>query len=180
MKLNGLLAAAGLLSLAASAAASPSATKSGGKPNIVMVLADDLGIECLSAYGGTSHRTPNIDRLAAQGIRFTHCFSNPYCSPSRASLLTGRYPFKNGLTDVLSSQKQADIYLHPSQPSYARQLKEAGYATGLAGKWHVSLLHKHNTIREFGFDEYQVWQIFDAAETSGPGTGPRTSIATAA
>lgn len=131
------------------------------KPNIVIILADDLGIECLKAYGGLSHKTPNIDRLAGEGMRFTHCFSNPYCSPSRATLLTGRYPFKNGLKTVLHSRSQEETYLRPDQPSFARQLKQAGYATGLAGKWHVSLLHKHNTIRAFGFDQYQSWQIFD-------------------
>jgi arylsulfatase A-like enzyme len=131
------------------------------RPNIVIILADDLGIECLSSYGGKSHKTPNIDRLAGEGMRFTHCFSNPYCSPSRATLLTGRYPFKNGLKTVLHSRRQEEIHLHPDQPSFARQLKQAGYATGLAGKWHVSLLHKHNTLRAFGFDQYQSWQIFD-------------------
>ncbi len=130
-------------------------------PNIVFILADDLGIECLSAYGGTSHKTPNIDRLATQGMKFENCFSNPFCSPSRASLLTGRYPFKNGLKEVLHSRTQEDIYLSPEQPSFARQLKSAGYATAIVGKWHVSLLHKHNTIPDFGFDQYQVWQIFD-------------------
>lgn len=131
------------------------------KPNIVIILADDLGIECLKPYGGISHKTPNIDQLTSQGMRFTRCFSNPYCSPSRASLLTGRYPFKNGLKTVLHSRAQENLYLHPDQPSFARQLKQAGYATGLAGKWHVSLLNKHNTIRAFGFDQYQSWQIFD-------------------
>ncbi len=138
------------------AAAAPSP-----KPNIVVILADDLGVECLSLYGGKSHQTPNIDRLGAEGMRFTQCFSNPFCSPSRASLLTGRYPFKNGLTTVLHSLRQEDIYLHPDQPSFARQLKQVGYTTGLAGKWHVSLLHRHNTINEFGFDQYQSWKIFD-------------------
>jgi arylsulfatase A len=131
------------------------------RPNLVVILADDLGIECLTTYGGKSHATPNIDKLRAQGMRFSHCFSNPFCSPSRASLLTGRYPFKNGLKEVLHSKRQEDTYLSPEQPSFPRQLKSAGYATAIAGKWHVSLLHKHNTITEFGFDEYQVWQIFD-------------------
>lgn len=131
------------------------------KPNVVFILADDLGVECLSAYGGTSHRTPHIDRLAKEGMRFSHCFSNPYCSPSRAQLLTGRYPFQNGLKVVLHSKKQEDIYLKPSQPSFPRQLKQHGYATQIVGKWHVSLEHKHNTIREFGFDHYQTWCIFD-------------------
>ena len=131
------------------------------KPNIVLILADDLGIECLSAYGGTSLRTPHIDKLASQGMKFTRCFSNPYCSPSRASLLTGRYPFQNGLKTVLDTKAKENVYLHPDQPSFARQLKQAGYATELVGKWHVSLEHKHNTINEFGFDQYQTWRIFD-------------------
>jgi arylsulfatase A len=74
---------------------SPAAVET--RPNLIVILADDLGIECLTSYGGKSHQTPNIDRLRAQGMQFSHCFSNPFCSPSRASLLTGRYPFKNGL-----------------------------------------------------------------------------------
>ncbi len=130
-------------------------------PNVLLILADDLGVECLSAYGGTSHQTPSIDRLVKEGMRFTHCFSNPLCSPSRAQLLTGRYPFQNGLKVVLHSQSQENIYLRPSQPSVVRQLKQHGYATQLVGKWHVSLEHKHDTIREFGFDHSQTWQIFD-------------------
>jgi arylsulfatase A-like enzyme len=131
------------------------------RPNVVLILADDMGIECLKAYGGKSHVTPNIDRLASEGMRFSHCFSNPLCSPSRATLLTGRYPFRNGLKVVLHSKSQENLYLHPSQPSFARQLKQYGYATQLVGKWHVSLEHKHNTINQFGFDHYQTWQIFD-------------------
>ena len=131
------------------------------KPNIVLILADDLGVECLSAYGGTSHQTPNLDRIAKEGMRFTNCFSNPLCSPSRGQLLTGRYPFQNGLKVVLHSKNQENIFLPPSQPSFPRQLKQHGYATQIVGKWHVSLEHKHNTIREFGFDHYQTWCIFD-------------------
>jgi arylsulfatase A-like enzyme len=132
------------------------------KPNIVLILADDIGVECLSAYGGTLHKTPNIDRIAKEGMRFTRCFSNPFCSPSRAQLLTGRYPFQNGLKVVLHSKSQENLYLHPTQPSFVRQLKQHGYATQIVGKWHVSLEHKHNTIQEFGFDHYQTWSIFDA------------------
>lgn len=131
------------------------------KPNVVIILADDLGVECLSSYGGTSLKTPNIDKLASQGMRFTRCFSNPFCSPSRASLLTGRYPFKNGLTTVLDTKAKEDVFLHPDQPSFSRQLKQAGYATELAGKWHLSLEHKHDTINELGFDQSQTWRIFD-------------------
>jgi arylsulfatase A len=128
---------------------------------VLLILADDLGVECLSSYGGISHKTPNLDRLATEGMRFTHCFSNPFCSPSRAQLLTGRYPFQNGLKVVLHSKSQENIYLRPTQPSFARQLKQHGYATQIVGKWHVSLEHKHNTIQQFGFDHYQTWSIFD-------------------
>lgn len=132
-------------------------------PNVVLILADDLGVECLSSYGGTSLKTPHLDRLATQSMRFTRCFSNPYCSPSRATLLTGRYPFKNGLKTVLDTRAKEDVYLHPDQPSFARQLQQAGYATGLVGKWHVALEHKHNTLNELGIDQYQTWRIFDDA-----------------
>lgn len=131
------------------------------KPNVLLILADDLGVECLSAYGGTSHRTPHLDRLAKDGMRFTRCFSNPYCSPSRGTLLTGRYPFQNGLKVVLHSKSQENLYLRPTQPCFVRQLKQHGYTTQIVGKWHVSLEHKHNTIQDFGFDHYQTWSIFD-------------------
>ena len=142
-------------------AADKSTRQTQGKPNVVVILADDLGIECLSSYGGRGHKTPNIDKLAADGMRFTHAFSNPLCSPSRASLLTGRYPFKNGMKVVIYDlQRHSNTYLKTSQPSFARQLKRAGYATAIAGKWQLSFLHQRNTIADFGFDQYQCWQIF--------------------
>lgn len=131
-------------------------------PNVVMILADDLGIECLSAYGGRSHQTPHIDTLADQGMRFTRCFSNPTCSPSRATLLTGRYSCQHGVKQVIWREKEhADLYLRTSHPSFARQLQASGYATAIAGKWQLSFLHQRNTIRDLGFDTYQCWQIYD-------------------
>jgi arylsulfatase A len=131
------------------------------RPNFVVVLADDLGIECLSTYGGTAHDTPHLDKLAAQGMRFSHCFSNPLCSPSRATLLTGRYPLKNGLKIVIfDADRHAETYLRTDQPSFTRQLKKVGYTTAIAGKWQLSFLHERNTINDFGFDQYQCWQIF--------------------
>ena len=74
---------------------SNSAKPSQHKPNIVLVFADDLGIEALNAYGGHGIKTPHLDRLAKDGMLFTHCFANPACSPSRAELLTGTYPIHN-------------------------------------------------------------------------------------
>src|SRR5689334_8009614 len=65
------------------------------QPNILFILADDLGMECLSSYGGTSYSTPNLDQLAKSGLRFTRCYSNPLCSPSRVALMTGQYNYRN-------------------------------------------------------------------------------------
>ena len=96
-------------------------------------------------------------------MRFTHCISNPYCSPSRATLLTGRYAFQNGIEYVLFDPKRhARIHMDPAQPSFARQLKQAGYATAIAGKWQLGFLATDNHIPAFGFDTYQCWQILDA------------------
>lgn len=130
-------------------------------PNVVVIVADDLGLEGVQSYGGLSYKTPNIDALAAQGIRFTHCFSNPLCSPSRAQLLTGRYPFRNGITRVIYQPENHREFLDPTQEtSFATLLKKAGYATAIAGKWQVSFLHERDTLNAHGFDEYQMWQIF--------------------
>tara|TARA_R110002096_G_scaffold233764_1_gene423883 strand:+ start:2203 stop:3546 length:1344 start_codon:yes stop_codon:yes gene_type:complete len=133
------------------------------KPNIVVIVADDLGIECLSAYGGKSYTTPNLDKLATQGMRFTHAFSNPLCSPSRATLLTGRYNFLNGVPIVIfNPEKHSETFLHTDQPSFPRHLKKAGYRTAIAGKWQLSFLDLKNEVSDFGFDEYQLWQLFGA------------------
>jgi len=131
------------------------------KPNIILILADDLGIESLKTYGGHSTITPNIDKLAEEGMLFTHCFANPKCTPSRAELLSGTYPGITGLTRVLThfSDKQ---FLDPLKfNSFANQLKEAGYATAVAGKWNISWLEKDNTVKALGFDEHCLWQMYD-------------------
>jgi arylsulfatase A len=83
------------------------------KPNIVLVFADDLGIEALNAYGGHGIKTPHLDRLAKEGMLFTHCFANPACSPSRAELLTGTYPVHNGIQHVLGKWEYKRSHSHP-------------------------------------------------------------------
>jgi arylsulfatase A len=146
-----------LLSFSLLQARSPS---SGNTPNILLLLADDLGLECVGAYGGKSYKTPEIDRLAIEGMRFTHCFSNPLCSPSRAQLLTGRYPLHNGIRRVIYDARRHREFLDPRrETSFANLLQDAGYATAMAGKWQVSFLFERDTVRDFGFDEYQCWKI---------------------
>ena len=130
-------------------------------PNIILVLADDLGIEALSAYGGHGVQTPNLDKLASYGMLFTHCFANPACSPSRAEIMTGTYPGFTGLQRVLTWWTD-DFYLDPKQfNSFANQLKKVGYATAIAGKWNVSWLERNDTVQALGFDEHCLWQMYD-------------------
>jgi arylsulfatase A len=119
------------------------------RPNIVLILADDVGREVLGCYGGTSYATPNIDRLAASGSRFVHAYTMPVCHPTRICLLTGQYPFRLG---------------HPQWGTFpplvekrtlANVLKQAGYATAIAGKWQLALLKNDlEQPHRMGFDDY--------------------------
>ncbi len=107
-------------------------------PNIVLIYADDLGYGDVSCYGATRITTPNIDRLAGQGLRFTnaHCTSST-CTPSRYSLLTGEYAWRRSGTGVLTGDAPAII--NPGRTTIASVLKNAGYTTGVVGKWHLGL-----------------------------------------
>ncbi|TWT38525.1 sulfatase-like hydrolase/transferase [Blastopirellula retiformator] len=143
------------------------------RPNIVLFLADDLGIECVESYGGISYKTPNIDRLAKSGMRFTHCFADPYCSPSRAQLLTGRYPLHNGIPRVIYLPDRHREFLDPAkETSLAKLLQASGYATAMAGKWQLSFLEERDTIAAHGFDEYQAWQIFNGGQKTSRYANP--------
>lgn len=127
-------------------------------PNVILILVDDLGIDCLSAYGGTSYATPNIDALAAGGMRFEYAYCTPVCTPTRVELLTGLYPFRTGW-DVGEWQKPAgERMLDPELPSIARVMKAAGYATAVAGKWQLARFHEApDHPARLGFDEHCLW-----------------------
>jgi arylsulfatase A len=138
-----LISAAGLIPAAGLAALAP--------PNIIIILCDDLGYGDLSCYGG-ANRTPNIDRMAAEGMRFTqHLSANPVCSPSRAALLTGRYPTRVGVPIVL--RPTATTGLPDSETTLAQTLKTRGYSTYCVGKWHLGHLPQYLPRRR-GFDGY--------------------------
>lgn len=140
----------GLLTLAVALcpAVSGSAAEAGRPPNIVLILADDMGYECLGAYGGTSYKTPHLDKLAAGGMRFDYCFSQPLCTPSRVELMTGLYNQRNYVRFA---------YLDPKAVTFAHLLKKAGYATGIAGKWQLE--NGFGGPKQFGFDEHFLWQL---------------------
>jgi arylsulfatase A-like enzyme len=129
------------------------------RPNIIIILADDLGYGDLSCYGATKVKTPNIDHLAAGGLRFTDAHSSSAtCTPSRYALLTGEYPWRKKGTDILPGD--ASLIIPPGTTTIASLLKSAGYTTGVVGKWHLGLgdgnIDWNTEIkpgpRELGFD----------------------------
>ena len=117
------------------------------KPNIILIMADDFGYECVTANGGQSYQTPNLDRLAASGMRFEQCHVQPLCTPTRVQLMTGRYNVRNYLNFGT---------LVRTETTFGHLLKKADYATGICGKWQLG--REPDAPQHFGFDESLLWQ----------------------
>ena len=138
-----------MIGLAMASVAAPSgllaSARSGRRPNFVFILIDDMGWCDLGCYDSTFYETPNIDKLAEDGMRFTDAYAAcPVCSPTRASIMTGKYPARLNLTDYLVGRRRGKLipaeYIHQmplEEITIAEALKEAGYATGFVGKWHL-------------------------------------------
>jgi arylsulfatase A len=130
------------------------------RPNIILILGDDLGARELACYGNQNHRTPNLDRMAAEGVRFETFYAMPLCTPTRVCLMTGQYGFHNGFLGMqdpafkpLKSSPQAEIGNHFT---HADLMRSRGYTTAQVGKWQLS--GKLPTlVRDAGFDEYCMW-----------------------
>ncbi|MBI5767202.1 MAG: sulfatase-like hydrolase/transferase [Verrucomicrobia bacterium] len=144
MKRTLLSLVAALLTAGSAVAASVS------RPNIVLILADDLGLDGVSCYGADVRKTPNIDKLAAGGVRFETCYASPLCGPTRCLLNTGRYAFRTGGITNMSWRPGGPGAKSADERPVARVLKEAGYATGMAGKWR----QVGETPKDWGYDEY--------------------------
>lgn len=149
------------------------AAKSKARPNIVVVFVDDMGWGDLSCFGNKAVETENIDRLAAEGIRFEQFYVNsPICSPSRVAISTGQYPQRWRITSYLSNRQHNDArgvaqWLDPKAPMLARMLHDSGYATGHFGKWHMG------GQRDVGDAPLITKYGFDASLTNFEGLGPR-------
>lgn len=136
--------------------------KSTNRPNIIVIMADDLGYETITANGGNSYNTPNIDQMAAEGIRFNHCYAQPLCTPSRVKLMTGIYNVRNYVKFGI---------LDTSQTTFGHIFQKAGYATCIVGKWQLG--KDPMSPRWAGFDEHCLWQV-RKGRTGGKGNSRDT------
>lgn len=123
------------------------------RPNVVLIITDDVGYGDFGAYGATDIRTPHVDRLAREGVKLTDFYAAPVCTPTRASLITGRYQQRVGLEEALPSAGPRDRGLLPTGRSLPELLKTNGYATGLIGKWHLGWKPEFGP-NEHGFDYF--------------------------
>lgn len=129
-------------------------------PNVVLIMADDMGYECLGVNGSLSYETPRLDELAAKGLRFTNAYSTPLCTPSRVQIMTGRY-------NVFNYEEFG--YLNPDLPTFGHLMQDAGYTTLIAGKWQLNgISHGPDKFAGWndalrpgaaGFDEWSLWQV---------------------
>ncbi|WP_298369662.1 sulfatase-like hydrolase/transferase [uncultured Lutibacter sp.] len=127
------------------------------KPNIILIMADDVSWNCFGTYGAQDYKTPNIDALASTGVQFNHCYSMPICTPSRVKIMTGQYNFRNYTHFG---------YLNPKDKTFGHLMKDAGYKTAIAGKWQLNGLYNNlpgsldkTRPQKAGFDESCLWQV---------------------
>ena len=142
------------------------------RPNIIFIYVDDMGYEALGSYGALNFSTPNLDKMAKEGLRFSRAYTSPYCTPSRVSMHTGLYARSHGYTGILpvhlGTKKFVDF---KKMPTYAQQLRGAGYRTVLTGKWQLATLEEHpNHPTQAGYDNWCLWQIWKTNKNSSEGS----------
>jgi arylsulfatase A len=144
------------MALAAATAGGMNVTVSAkdARPNIILIMTDDMGIESVGAYGCESIQTPRLDQMAKDGLLFTHAHSAPLCTPSRVQIMTGKYNHRNYVD--FGTLRMGEV-------TFANLLKEAGYSTAIAGKWQLG--GEAQTVRDFGFDRFCLWYIADGRDS---------------
>ena len=154
------LSALALLGLLISCKPASTARNAEQQPNIILIMADDLGYETIGVNGGSSYQTPEIDQLASNGMRFEHCYAQPLCTPSRVQLMTGIYNVRNYVRFGLLEQ---------SQTTFGHLFQKAGYATCIIGKWQLG--KDPASPQHAGFDTHCLWQVSEGrADSTGRDT----------
>ena len=145
---------------------------SAAKPNILFIMVDDLGKDWISCYGADDIETPHIDRLAKGGLKFHNAWSMPQCTPTRATLLTGQYPWRTGWVNHWDVPRWGVGYFDWAKyNSFAKVMKTAGYATAIAGKWQINDFRlQPDALKKHGFDDWAVWTGY---ETGNPPSNER-------
>lgn len=150
------------------------AAKQGIRPNILFIMVDDLGKEWISCYGAGDIKTPNIDALAKTGMRFENAYSMPQCTPSRVTLLTGRYPWRTGWVNHWDVPRWGVGYFDwklRQNMTFAKVLKNAGYVTAAVGKWQINDFRvTPDAMKKHGFDDWGMWTGY---ETGNPPSAER-------
>jgi arylsulfatase A len=157
---HSLLSAFALLGLLGSCNPADNRKTSDQRPNVIVIMADDLGYETIGANGGSSYHTPEIDRLASNGMRFEHCYAQPLCTPSRVQLMTGIYNVRNYVRFGLLEKRQT---------TFGHLFQRAGYATCIIGKWQLG--KDPDSPQDAGFDTHCLWQVGEGrADSTGRDT----------
>lgn len=141
------------------------AQKQQQRPNFIFIMVDDLGKEWISSYGASEITTPNIDHLAGTGIKFNNAYSMPQCTPSRIALITGQYPYTNGWVNHYDVPRWGlgVNFDTDKNPSFAKELQQAGYKTCIAGKWQINDFRlEPNAMKNAGFDEFCMWTGYES------------------
>lgn len=142
------------------------------RPNVIVIMADDIGAEGLGCYGSTIYTTPHLDRMAAEGIRFNNAYATPLCTPTRVMIMSGLYPNRTGYRALIG--KGEGIRLSPEIRTFAHDFRDAGYATAIAGKWQLGRFDEFpNQPVEHGFDEYCMWTWYYKGKKASRYYGPQ-------
>lgn len=142
------------------------------RPNVIVIMADDIGAEGLACYGSTIYTTPHLDRMAAEGIRFNNAYATPLCTPTRVMIMSGLYPNRTGYRALIG--KGEGVRLVPEIRTFGDDFRDAGYATAIAGKWQLGKFDEcPNQPVEHGFDEYCMWAWFYKGKKSSRYYGPQ-------
>ncbi|MEM0895350.1 MAG: sulfatase-like hydrolase/transferase [Verrucomicrobiota bacterium] len=155
-----------LLTLSCFVISSASASES-EKPNIILIMADDLGAEGLGSYGSSVYSSPNLDRMATEGAMFENAYSTPLCTPTRVMIMSGQYPNRTGFT-ALISRSDNTVRMPRALKTIGNYFQDDGYHTAIAGKWQLGQFDVYpNQPAEHGFDQYCMWKwIYNGTKTS--------------